>query len=451
MPKRILLIDDSPDVQDLLRYCAGRAWRRAEVDWYDPTASGKPEPSFDWSRYDVVLLDDRPGIEGEDGLLWLREFRRRGALPPVIVLAENVSRESSERARSLGARYYIDKHDLSPRVLANAVKTALRDREAAGSESAGEISDDEKSFDDTEWVAVNDVAPILESETSLPTEPEPPASETADEAPDAQGLPVMGAIPGYRMIDVIANGTSSSIYLAVREKDERRVALKVISTDVEDDKQLLRRFMREQRVLAQLRHPNVVKIYGGGVTEGAAYLAMEHFPGGDLRTRIKEGIDEQKGLEYFRGIARGLGAAHDMGIIHRDIKPANILLRADDSVAIADFGISKSLGASTAITVVGFVMGTPYYISPEQIDGEAADRRSDLYSLGVILFELLTGERPYPETSLPALLRAHTENPVPRLPEEHDDMQFVIDGLLAKKPKDRFQSVDELMVALGPE
>ncbi len=468
MVDRLLVIDDAKDVRDLISYCARRNWPAAEVDWYDPISRGKPDADFNWSIYDFVFLDAHFGLREESGLSWLREFSHQGKLPPVIVLTDRVSEESSAIARKLGAKYYIDKHELSPRLLTSAIEAILENRAWIGAGESNDIGDEQ----DTEMVEIDDLDSVIDAElppldlelydeeTSEPvveTKPEK-ATKTRTKGTkieeigeSLQSLPFKVDIPGYRLKRILSSSASSLVILADRKKDNRLAVLKVISTDVQDDKKVLKRFMREQRMLSKLRHPNVVKIYAGGVTEESAYIAMEYFPGGDLRKRIDAGIPEGKALEYFRGITKGLGAAHEMGIIHRDIKPANILIRKDDSVAIADFGISKSLGASTAITVVGFVMGTPFYISPEQIDGEPATACSDLYSLGVILFELLTGERPYPQTRLPALLRAHAEDPLPRLPEEHASMQFVLDGLMAKKPKERFQSVAELLVALGPE
>jgi len=468
MVDRLLVIDDAKDVQELISYCARRNWPQAEVDWYDPVSRGKPDEDFDWSGYDFVFLDAHFGLSDEDGLSWLKEFSHQGKLPPVIVLTDQVSEESSAIARKLGAKYYIDKHDLSPRLLTSAVEAILENRAWIGSNSDEGLEEDQESdmveLDDLDSVIDAELPgldlelyddetsePLVESEPENPPEPAAAQPNIEEIGESLQSLPFNVEVPGYRLKRILSSSASALVLLAERERDGRLAVLKVISTDVQDDKKILKRFMREQRMLSKMRHPNVVKIYSGGVTEDSAYIAMEYFPGGDLRKRIDAGIPEGKSLEYFRGIAKGLGAAHEMGIIHRDIKPANILIRKNESVAIADFGISKSLGASTAITVVGFVMGTPFYISPEQIDGEPATACSDLYSLGVILFELLTGERPYPQTRLPALLRAHAEDPLPRLPEEHASMQFVLDGLMAKKPKERFQSVSELLVALGPE
>ena len=465
MVDRLLVIDDAKDVQDLISYCARRNWPQAEVDWYDPVAKGKPDADFDWSRYDFVFLDAHFGVAGEGGLNWLKEFSRDGKLPPVIVLTDRVSEESSAIARKLGARYYIDKHDLSPRLLASAVEAIVENRAWIGPNGNDDLDDDDMvEMEDLDAVIEAELPAldlelyddegseaIVESELAgvFGTDGDEPNLQEIGEP--LQSLPFNVAIPGYKPLRILSSSASSLVLLAEREKNNRLTVLKVISTDVQDDKKVLKRFMREQRMLSKLRHPNVVKIYAGGVTDDSAYIAMEYFPGGDLRKRIDAGIPEGRALEYFRGIAKGLGAAHEVGIVHRDIKPANILIRKDNTLAIADFGISKSLGASTAITVVGFVMGTPFYISPEQIDGEPATTCSDLYSLGVILFELLTGERPYPQTRLPALLRAHTEDPLPKLPEKYASMQFVLDGLMAKNPMERFQSVPELLVALGPE
>jgi len=321
MVDRLLVIDDAKDVQDLISYCARRNWPQAEVDWYDPVASGKPEADFDWSVYDFVFLDAHFGATGQDGLGWLKEFSRDGRLPPVIVLTDQVSEESSAIARKLGAKYYIDKHDLSPRLLASAVEAILANRAWVGASGSDDYDDDADMVQMEDLDAVIDAElpaldlelyddessePIVETELAGVFDSAEGETNLEEIGEPLQSLPFNVDVPGYRLHRILSSSASSLVLLAERERDDRLAVLKVISTDVKDEKKTLKRFMREQAMLAKLRHPNVVKIYAGGVTDDGAYIAMEYFPGGDLRKRIDAGIPEGKALEYFRGIAKGL-------------------------------------------------------------------------------------------------------------------------------------------------
>ena len=297
MVDRLLVIDDAKDVQDLISYCARRTWPQAEVDWYDPVAKGRPDADFDWSRYDFVFLDAHFGVPGEDGLEWLKEFSRDGKLPPVIVLIDRVSEESSAIARKLGAKYYIDKHDLSPRLLASAVEAIIDNRAWVATNGNEDLYDEDSSdmveMEDLDGVIEAELPPLdLELYDDEGSEPiiegeladvfgagddEPNLQEIGE---PIQSLPFNIEIPGYQLLRLLSSSASSLVLLAEREKNSRLAVLKVISTDVQDDKKVLKRFMREQRMLSKLRHPNVVKIYAGGVTADSAYIAMEYFPGG---------------------------------------------------------------------------------------------------------------------------------------------------------------------------
>ncbi|TFY96342.1 protein kinase domain-containing protein [Ramlibacter humi] len=257
---------------------------------------------------------------------------------------------------------------------------------------------------------------------------------------------------GYRLTRKIGVGGMTEVYLAEREPDGLPVVLKVLDASGKKASEHLSRFIQEYALLSRIEHPNVVRIYAQGFTDDHAYIAMEYFPGGDLRSELGAGMAQQRVLEVLAQIAQALTAIHGLGVIHRDLKPENIMRRADDTVALADFGIAKSLlSDNLALTQTGHgdVVGTPYYLSPEQASAsENITPASDLYSLGVMMYEMLTGERPYRAPTLNELLSNHLRAPLPRLPQPHEKLQPILDRLMAKSPDDRFSSAHVFLAEL---
>jgi len=206
----------------------------------------------------------------------------------------------------------------------------------------------------------------------------------------------------------------------------------------------------EAELIAELDSPFVVKIYEHGLTEDYGFIAMEFFSRGDLKQRMELNIPPELAATYMIHITYGLKAIHKAGVIHRDLKPANIMFRGDDSLALADFGISKKMNSGANLTTLGQIMGTPHYMSPEQGEGLGVDIRTDLYSAGVMLYELLAKQKPYTAPSPAALIYKHVNEDIPRLPEELNRFQDIVDKLMAKKPDDRYSSASELIQALEP-
>jgi serine/threonine-protein kinase PpkA len=257
-------------------------------------------------------------------------------------------------------------------------------------------------------------------------------------------------LKGYRLVRKIGAGGMTEVYLAVREEDGLAVVLKVLDASGKATSEHLSRFIQEYTLLSRIEHPHVIRIYDQGFTDDHAYIAMEYFQRGDLRTELASAaMNQRRALEVVVQVAQALDAIHGHGIIHRDLKPENIMLRPDGSVALADFGVAKSMlqAESLALTQTrhGDVVGTPYYLSPEQVSGHKVTPATDLYSLGVMTYEMLAGQRPFVADSLDMLLARHLQAPTPELPAAHAVLQPVLEKLMAKKPEDRYASAQALL------
>lgn len=251
-------------------------------------------------------------------------------------------------------------------------------------------------------------------------------------------------IPRYTLLDTLGESVRATVYLAHSAALNRNVALKV-SHVVEDEAP---QFAREFETVGMMRHPGVVDIFDYGMHEGREFIAMEYFPCGDLKARLQNPVSEREALDYLERIAEALAAVHAEGILHRDLKPPNIMLREDGQVVLIDFGLARNLGHGTQSTRAGVLRGSPYYMSPEQAQGIDLDRRSDLYSLGVIFFELLTGSKPYLGNSAIEVLQQHVNGSVPVLPGLFARHQALLEGMLAKDRDDRFPDANELLASL---
>lgn len=255
-------------------------------------------------------------------------------------------------------------------------------------------------------------------------------------------------IPGYRIVRELGRGGMSTVYLAVQESLDRQIALKVMSQALARDQSFKDRFLKEGRIVARLNHRNIVTIYDIGLVDTVSYIAMEYIVGRNLDERIQEGLSVSQSIHILKRVARALGHAHDRGFIHRDLKPSNVLFRDDQDAVLADFGIAKGLRETRGLTVTGLTPGTPNYMSPEQLRGRTLDGRSDLYSLGVVFYEMLTRKRPFEaDTDITTALR-HLNEPPPELPGEFSLLRPVVSRLLAKEPADRFTDATELIKAL---
>lgn len=255
-------------------------------------------------------------------------------------------------------------------------------------------------------------------------------------------------IPGFEIRQAIGHGGMATVYLAVQKSLDRPVVLKTVNTAREGSATFAERFLNEARIIASLRHPHIITIYDVGKTNGVLYLAMEYVEGGDLQARIQKGLSPDAALDILVPIAGALHFAHQAGIIHRDVKSANILFRRDGTPLLSDFGIAKQLRIDSELTSTGTILGSPFYMSPEQAEGLVLDGRTDIYSLGIIAYEMLTGERPYPGDSAIKVIMQHLQAPVPRVPRRLARFQPLLDRMMCKDREGRFHDAGELVTFL---
>ena len=252
-------------------------------------------------------------------------------------------------------------------------------------------------------------------------------------------------LPGYTIEKQLGRGGMARVYLARHIGLDRLVAIKVLSKDLDGDKSFSDRFMREARIVANLTHQHIITVHDVGVYNEFHYIAMEYLPEDTLDEKIKKKLDVKLILSIIKQIASALDFAHKKGIVHRDVKPDNILFREDGTAVLTDFGIARSTKSETKMTATGTVIGTPHYMSPEQAQGQEVGSWSDLYSLGIVLFEMLSGKVPFDADSTIAVVFKHITEPVPDLDEPYKQYQPLVNTLLAKEPAARYQSGREVI------
>lgn len=403
---RVLVISDHTELCRSLEQHVSIVWPEAECRVHAPMVSGRLHSAFCAIGYDVVLLDDR--VERGRGSEWFENLMHRPSFPPVIYLAPGDEVDLIGEIMRRGALECILRERIDHRRLALALRAGVQQRrqELALQSTAGR-ADQVSRFGDV-------------------------------------------TILGHRFVRELAVGGSSMVYLAESERAGDMVVLKVLrdAAETADDQIQFARFLQEYELISKIRHPNVVRIYDLGIADDHAFIAMEYFPRGDLRARIERPLPPLVALGYLSQMASALEVVHEVGVLHRDLKPGNIMLRADNSLAIIDFGLAKQSELKAEITGTGEIFGTPYYMSPEQGHGQELDVRSDLYSLGVIFYEMLTHRKPYLAPTPMGVIYLHGNAPIPQLEGELSAYQPLLDKLLAKEPGDRFASAAHLVQAI---
>lgn len=398
---RVLIIDDDEDLRNLLSHYLKQQWPQAVVEEFDPLTRDLPGDDFPLGNYDVMILDYMLGRG--DGLEWLREFKARPDCPPIVFLTGAGNEVIAVRAMKFGADDYLRKQELTRERLLNSIRDVAQKK--------------------IERTLSPEVAARLEGQT----------------------LGARIKVPGIRILHMIGEGGMSRVYLASREKDDEPLVVKILRTEVTEDKNSLARFLEEYALIERIRSPHVARIYGHGVAEGNAYLVMEFFDGGDLSQRLQgKPMDAPAALEVFRELMFALGDIHETGVLHRDLKPQNLMFRKDGSLAIVDFGIAKHIDAVDR-TGHGEILGTPRYMSPEQVQGRVLDLRTDIYSAGVLLYQMLTGEHLFSGASAVEVALHHLNTPPPALAAELDKYQRLVDKLVEKDRDARFRNADEVL------
>jgi serine/threonine protein kinase len=253
-------------------------------------------------------------------------------------------------------------------------------------------------------------------------------------------------IPGYKIQRELGHGGMAHVYLAIQESFGREVALKVLSPHLADDEEFSKRFLREARIVSQLNHPNIVTVFDAGKHGKYNYMSMEYIPGEDLR-QLKDDISRKEALRIVKDVARALDFAGNKGVVHRDIKPENIMIhKTDKRVILMDFGIAHGDDVTHGMTQTGKAIGTPHFMSPEQTKGLKVDQRSDIYSLGVVLYQLLAGYLPFDADSAVAVGIKHLTAPIPLLPGGLEIFQPIVNRCLSKQPEHRYQKAAELIM-----
>ena len=393
-----MIIDGQAEFRSLLRHHLSTHWPDAIISDFDPLAGGHLPDEFSGAGNDVILLGDRLGDRA--GIDVVRSFKKKPNFPAVVYFG---SKEEAGQVLQRGADGCFNLGGFSHDALVVRLSDILVKRRRVSSTGSLFVGDKSAGID-----------PLIK---------------------------------GYRFLKKLGTSSHSSVYLAEREKTGVKMVLKVLRQipDVNDESiAAFDRFLQEYEMIAETDHPNIVKIFDLGVADDHAHIAMEYLDAGDLRQRISEKILASVAVKYLREIASALARIHSVGILHRDLKPGNIMLRRDNSIALIDFGLAKRLRLQMEITGSGEIFGTPYYMSPEQGHGNPVDERSDIYSLGVIFYEMLTGEKPYLADTAMGIIYKHAQAPIPLLPARLAEYQALINMMLAKNPEDRLQSVSEV-------
>jgi DNA-binding response OmpR family regulator len=407
---RILLVIEERQLRDWLRHHLEILWPEASVEDMLPAQFEGLLRDHPLRELDLIVLSAECGdtqADPENGLDLLRAVQAARNCPPVLVIAAGGNELSAVEAMRIGAADYLPRTLINAQRVANALRAALRTPRRALATPVRAVKVARLSID-----------------------------------------PAYIDLPQYSLLHKLGESARAAVYLAYSATLGRNVALKISKPQLEANDEC-QEFAREYAAISALQNPAVVDIYDYGFHEGREFIAMEYFPCGDLKMRLQQPMTVTESLEYAQRICAALEVVHGAGLVHRDLKPPNVMLREDGSVVLIDFGLAKHLDKAHLNTMVGVLRGSPYYMSPEQAQGLPLDARSDLYSTGVILFEMLTGNRPYLGTTAVEVMQQHVNGPRPPLPASCASLEPLMDRLMARDRAERFSDAAEVRAALN--
>lgn len=426
MTQRILIVEGDPRYGRWLSLHAETVWPESQPGLRDLSQLDSLLPALADGDYDVLLLSISfaTGDDGNcEGYEQLRKLRRHAPQLSVIAIASDGDELTAVKALRLGASDYLPRKQLTGPLLDERLQALFRR--------------------------------LRHKQTKTPGKPVPapvPGTSTACKTsrphwPHGVSARVKPVIPHYSLLRQIGDSPRASVWLANSAQLQKIVAVKISKSDP-DDTEGSALFAREYAAISALNHPGIVEIYDYGVHDHHEYLAMEYFPGGDLKQRLQKPVTPAHSMIYLQRIAGALQPVHTAGMMHLDLKPANIMLREDGSVVLIDFGLVKRMGSIAASALMGIRRGSPYYMSPEQVHGLALDPRSDIYSLGVILYEMLTSRRPFVGTSAMELMESHVKGQRPALPAELSEYEPLIAAMMVTAREERVADAGALLELL---
>lgn len=373
---------------------------------YDPITRGQPSANFNWLTYDLVLLSSDLGKDNGSGLDWLQMIKAVNKSAGVVVLYKNTDQDKISAYKAAGADECLSKEKLSRKMLTSAVSYVVKFNHLTKSRE----------------------------ESSL----------RKNRGPE---------LPGYTVGKVLNTSDASSLYLVNAEADNRPYVVKTLFSEWLDDDSMVERFVNEYELIHDIDHPNVVKLHQLGFTEEFIYIIMDYLPGGSLYERIQEwNITHKQVFKFMTQMCNGLLCLHQKGILHRDLKPSNVMFRNAEQLMLIDFGISKKLQSfEEDLTVSNVVMGTLPYMSPEAVTAGELDERSDIYSLGVILYEMLVGSKPFRPLAPVDVVRYHRQYDGFRVDGKLQQFQPLLNRMVAAQQVDRFASVADLQQFIETE
>jgi DNA-binding NarL/FixJ family response regulator len=441
---KILILEHEPQFGAWLRHHLEILYAEAPPLTLDPATLDADQKWLATHEFDLILYgahvpEGAPVHRLDAAFAPLPALCALPGAPVVVVFAEGGDETAAVRALRLGAWDYLPRRALDATVLAAALTAALEERghrlvaaaeatRAAGLEAAREAEPPAAAG----GTGTNGEGAVADGGIAEAAPAEAAAAEGAE--PDA-----VPELPHYRLLQCVGQSGRASVFLAWSEALDAEVALKISRPGAygDDGREM---FAREYAAIAALDHPGIVRIHDYGLFEGREYIAMEYFPCGDLKRRLLHPMSTAEALAYAQRICRALDAVHAAGMLHRDLKPPNIMLREDGATVLIDFGLAKRVNATTQLTAVGVLRGSPYYMSPEQALGMSLDTRSDLYSLGVILFEMLSGRKPFHGSSAIEVMQQHVDAPRPALPSHLRQFEPLVHRLMARDRDERFVS-----------